>query len=405
MNGIGYQVDHDELLEDAILAYETKESLFIWGRTGIGKSQTVRRAAEVIANREGRKFTTKLKEIDGEHFFLLDIRLSYRKPTDLTGVMYRDEQRMLATWLHPDWVYAVSEEREKEEGIEIKGIIFFDELNLAPPLVQNAAYEIVLDRRMNGLELAKGVAIIAAGNLSEDEAYTFEMPKPLRTRFTHVILKPPIYSDGRKGWFFWALENGIDPRIVAFLGFRRDMLFQETGEVVFPTPRSWEKASKLMKGRDDETAWKAVAKACGPATGQQFKQFLEIKKATDVVEILNNPQKFDELPIDMKFATIASMAELDETFLPKIIDFTAKISVGIYDDRKLSEIASKLSEAMKNMNDEEVKRVTKEFGNRQPELAIMLLRLMKAKYPTSLVKAVKGKYSAIFADMLKFVVV
>ncbi|MEM5824301.1 MAG: hypothetical protein QXE98_06130, partial [Archaeoglobaceae archaeon] len=60
--GLYFLVDHEELKRDIWDAYQTKEPLFIWGRTGIGKSWTVRKVAEEIAKSEGRKFTTKISE-------------------------------------------------------------------------------------------------------------------------------------------------------------------------------------------------------------------------------------------------------------------------------------------------------------------------------------------------------
>lgn len=44
------------------------------------------------------------------------------------------------------------------------GILFLDEINAAPPLVQAALYQLILDRRVGEYELPEGWRIIAAGN-------------------------------------------------------------------------------------------------------------------------------------------------------------------------------------------------------------------------------------------------
>lgn len=400
-----FLVDHDELKQDIIDSYKTKEPLFIWGRTGIGKSWTVRKVAEEIAIAEGRKFTTALNEIDNDHFFLLDKRLTYKKPTDLTGAIYRDESRKVATWLYPDWIYQISKDREKKEGIVIKGIVFLDELNLAPPLVQNAAYELILDRKIDGLSLADGVVIIAAGNLSEDEAYTFEMPKPLRTRFTHVVLKVPVFKEGNKGWFYWATENGIDPRIIAFLGHRPDLLFKELDSIVFPTPRGWEKASKLMQNKSDEEAWRAVAKACGYPTAMQFKQFLEHTAKINAEELLANPKKFDELPVDMKFGALAGIMKLGEDKIEDIVRFAAMITAGIYKPenyRKAIEIAKEMSktEGVEKAAKKAIEQFSK--GNKYPEFSAMLLSYINQKNKEKVTKVLMSGHGYILADLLKY---
>ncbi|MEM2191481.1 MAG: hypothetical protein QW540_08655 [Archaeoglobaceae archaeon] len=404
--GLYFLVDHDELKRDIWDAYQTKEPLFIWGRTGIGKSWTVRKVAEEIAKSEGRKFTTKISEIDSEHFFLMDKRLTYRKPTDLTGAIYRDENKKVANWLYPEWIYLISKDREEKEGIEIKGIVFLDELNLAPPLVQNAAYELILDRKIDGLSLADGVVILAAGNLTEDEAYTFEMPKPLRTRFTHVVLKVPPYKEGDKGWFFWAIENGIDSRIIAFLGYRPDLLFQDIDDIVFPTPRGWEKASNLMKNKSDKEAWRAVAKACGMPTAMQFKQFLETTAQVDVEKILKEPEIFNSLNIDMKFGAMSGFMTLSEDRVEDLIRFAAMISIGIYDTETYESVIKKTKElsktlGMTNALKEALEGV--ETKERYPEFSAMLLSYLNQKYKNKTLESLKKGHGYALANLLRFV--
>ncbi|MEM2446451.1 MAG: MoxR family ATPase [Candidatus Bathyarchaeia archaeon] len=404
-SGFYFLVDHEELKRDIWDAYLTKEPLFIWGRTGIGKSWTVRKVAEEIAKSEGRKFTTKISEIDSEHFFLMDKRLTYRKPTDLTGAIYRDENKKVACWLYPEWIHLISREREEKEGIEIKGIVFLDELNLAPPLVQNAAYELILDRKIDGLSLADGVVILAAGNLTEDEAYTFEMPKPLRTRFTHVVLKVPPYKEGDKGWFFWAIENGIDSRIIAFLGYRPDLLFQDIDDIVFPTPRGWEKASKLMKNKSNEEAWRAVAKACGMPAAMQFKQFLETTAQIDIEKILKEPEMFSKMNIDMKFGAISGLMMLGEDRVEDVIRFAAMISIGVYDMETYNSVVKKTVELSKTAGMANALKKALEnikTGEKYPEFSAMILCYLNQKYRNRVLEALKKGHGHVLANLLKF---
>lgn len=116
------------------------------------------------------------------------------------------------------------------------GIIFFDELNLAPPLVQASAYQLILDRRLGTYTVPNGFLLIAAGNRLEDRASVFEMSAPLKNRFGHCQLREPSVE----GWTRWAVDHDIDMRIIGFLNFRRTALYTfdpKLKENAFATPR------------------------------------------------------------------------------------------------------------------------------------------------------------------------
>jgi hypothetical protein len=408
-----FESSHEELIEDIIDAYETREPLYIWGRTGIGKSYTVRKAAKILAEKYNRKLSESIRDADSEHFLLLDRRMALRDPTDLIGVLYKDNG--VSKWHYPDWLYRISKDHEEERGFEIRGIVFLDELNLAPPLTQNAAYSLILDRKLEDLEIADGIAMIAAGNVEEDKAHTFDLADPLKTRFTHVTLAVPVFKDDdrRGGWFYWAVNNGIDSRILAFLSFQPDKLFHYVeGDRTFPTPRGWEKASKLMKGKQNGEAWRAVAKACGYISGLQFKQFMELSNAVDVEEILKNPWTFTKLEISQKFSVIGSIVHLysqnPEKYAEMLFRFAAQIFTGIYDDAKLAEYLS-----LKNMledkmlNKEERERITAKAkqmeGNKMAEFAMLTLSSMKAVNKEFFASAFhRSRYASAVTDMLVY---
>lgn len=407
-----FEVDHDELIQDIIDAYETKEPLYVWGRTGIGKSYTVRKAAQILAEKYGRKFSESIRDIDDEHFVLIDRRMALRDPTDIIGVLYRTNG--VSKWHYPDWLYKLSKDYEREKGIKIRAIVFLDELNLAPPLTQNGAYSLILDRRLEDLELADGVVIIAAGNVEEDKAFTHDLADPLKTRFTHVTLRIPVFKDDdrKKGWFYWAADNGIDSRILAFLSFQPDKLFYYVeGDRTFPTPRGWEKASKLMKGKSNDEAWRAVAKACGLVAGLQFKQFMELSTAVDVEEILENPVKFTELDIPQQFSVIGALVHIysqnPKKYAEKMFRFIAQIFSGIYDDDKL-DVYAMLKDRLEDpeISDEERKEIVEKTrqmeGDKMAEFAMLAFTTMKAASEGKFFQTAfnQSKYGNALGDLL-----
>ena len=186
---------------------------FVWGPPGIGKSSIVHTIA-------------------GERSLpVIDLRASLLDPTDLRGIPAIEGGR--AVWCPPSFL--------PREG-DVPGILFLDEINAAPPLVQASLYQLVLDRRVGEYVLPAGWWIVAAGNRAQDRAVTFRMSSALANRFVHLDLETDVDD-----WREWALKRRLDPLVVSFIGVRPKLLWQEPGDAsAYPTPRSWEMASDVV---------------------------------------------------------------------------------------------------------------------------------------------------------------
>jgi hypothetical protein len=78
----------------------------------------------------------------------------------------------------------------------------------------------------------------------------------------------------------WAHAAGIDWRVIAFLRFRPDLLFDfdpSRNPVAFPTPRSWEYAHRALRKFEDarDLLLEALQACVGPACGVEFMAFLD----------------------------------------------------------------------------------------------------------------------------------
>ncbi|MHA1594207.1 MAG: hypothetical protein ACTSXJ_09645 [Candidatus Baldrarchaeia archaeon] len=269
-----------------------KNAIFIWGGIGIGKSTTVRRTSQKLASLTRREFIDwnrangclkkKVIEDPGEYFVFIDIRLSQYDPSDLKGLP--DLRSEFVTWRPPMWFYILTLPQSA-------GILFLDELNHAPPMIQSAAFQLILDRCLGEYSLSDGVMVVAAGNRPEDSTAVFKMSKALENRFLHVELKAPTFEE----WEKWALENDIDPRIIAFLRLKPDLLYVENGSgPAYPTPRAWEFASNLIKGVEDpDDVEMYVASAVGFGAAREFREFLRFSQIR-IEEILENPEILNE---------------------------------------------------------------------------------------------------------------
>ena len=292
------KVNHEQLAQLILKSYETKLPLFVWGAPGIGKSQTVREVAKSLAKGLKLEYSEDIADINKEDKFLvIDLRLSQLDPSDLRGLPKIDDGE--TKWLPPNYL--------PKKG---HGILFLDECNLAPPLVQASAYQLVLDRRLGDYKLPEGYLVIAAGNRLEDKAAVFEMASPLANRFLHCELTIPTVED----WSKWASKNNIDGRIIAFLNFRKGYLFKfnpDASDKAFPTPRSWEFCSKLIKGEKENGRVKFyTASAVGEGVAIEFDSFNRLTQKIDIKDYLDKPEKA-ELPesIDMRYALCYALAE------------------------------------------------------------------------------------------------
>jgi MoxR-like ATPase len=267
--------------ELAAAADGTHIPVMLWGPPGVGKS----RIAAAVAARHGVP--------------LVDIRLSQMEPTDLRGIPYRQDDRVV--WSVP----ALLPDSERHGP---RGILFLDEITSAPPTVTAAAYQLILDRRLGEYAVPPGWALFAAGNRHGDRGVSYVMPAPLANRFTHYEIEPQLDD-----WVQWAHEAGIDPRIIAFLRFRPDLLFQfdpARASAAFPSPRSWEYADRaLSKFRDCPQLMLDALQGCvGAAAGIELAAFIEHMAGMPDIEAIAAGRSLDmPLGLDLQYGVAAAL--------------------------------------------------------------------------------------------------
>jgi hypothetical protein len=273
-------------------------SIQLWGATGVGKSTIVRQSIAEVSNPANQwKQRADMQEGSGVELIgdwgLIDLRVSLLEPSDLLGLP--DLNGNIVRWVPPAQLPIIGH----EDRFPHQGVLFLDELNHAPPAMQNACFSLVLDRRCGPHRLLPGWKIIAASNCAEDNGHTFPMPPPLRNRFAHFHIRCSL--DAFKQW---ALQHRIDPRIVAFLNWNPTALHQPTDnpEESFPTPRSWTNASQLLRIFHNGHLEPAVASCVGPGTAAMFIAFLQLNESddlkVDLLQVLRGKAKPPKLTME-----------------------------------------------------------------------------------------------------------
>jgi len=255
--------------------------VMLWGPPGVGKSQMVAQVAE----RHGMP--------------MIDLRLSQMEPSDLRGIPFRVDDRV--EWAVPSML--PDAERHGNQGI-----LFLDEITSVPPSVSAAAYQLILDRRLGAYEVPDGWAIFAAGNRQGDRGVTYTMPAPLANRFSHYDV-----DENLDDWVAWAYANDIDERLIGFLRFRPELLFEfdpAHNPVAFPSPRSWEFAHRALQKFDDvQDLLTAALQACvGPAAGIELSAFVEnLDKLPDIDAIMRGEKVRVPKETDLQYAVAAAL--------------------------------------------------------------------------------------------------
>lgn len=236
-------------------AASCRRPIFVWGPPGIGKSQISRQVADEL----------------GFNFFE-DLRLSQMDPTDLRGIPVPstdEEGNAVARWSPPHFY-----RRQTLRADGGKAFYMFDEMNSAPQSIQAAAYQIVLDRRIGDFKLGPNDFVMAAGNRETDRGATFKMPTPLMNRFVHIELRHD-FDD----WQEHALSKLFDKYVVGYLTFAKAELFSfdpSSASRGFPTPRSWEFVSDLVKDSPnlpENVMLALIAGAVGEGVAIKFMQY------------------------------------------------------------------------------------------------------------------------------------
>ncbi len=221
------------------------------------------------------------------------------EPSDLRGIPFRSGELV-------EWAIPAMLPDAKRHGTS--GILFLDEITSAPPSVSAAAYQLILDRRLGQYKVPDGWAIFAAGNRQGDRGVTYTMPAPLANRFSHFEVD--INLDD---WVTWAYANNIDERVIGFLRFRPELLFDfdpAHNPVAFPSPRSWEFAHRaLKKFLNQPNLLLGSLQACvGPAAGVELNAFLStLDQLPDIEAILCGEDVPAPKEIDLQYAVASTL--------------------------------------------------------------------------------------------------
>ena len=247
-----------------LMMLPARESLLLEGNHGLGKSQVVAQAA------------ARMSKLLGKPFGFIDFRLSQKEVGDLIGMPRGMDKFEVSHSVYEEG--KLTRIKKLAEHVTIYdaphwfptdpdsyGYLFLDEINRATREVQQAAFELVLDYRLNFQTLPIGWRVVAAINDNMDVYSVLAMEPALYSRFLKVKFRPTTGE-----WLDWARgeekEEALDyiksyttasvdvipihKAVIQYIGkFQSDLDSPEKYEVgtVVPDRRAWVKLSTFIK--------------------------------------------------------------------------------------------------------------------------------------------------------------
>lgn len=226
------------------------------GKSGIGKTESIfeRTQKMGIACRE--------------------LRLVTLTETDMLGIPYKNEYNRTQ--------YASNDELPHADRDGEVGILVLDEFTSASKSLRAATFQLLDSKRALGnYKLPPKWKVIALGNGPDDGGVFTGTENAFLSRC--MCFRVQAYF---KDWREWAIKNGVNPVVTAFLSAQPDMLHKFEGDDpadpnVFPCPRSWVALSKRLDilakhsgGRvDEEDAFIYAGGCVGSRVASKFHAF------------------------------------------------------------------------------------------------------------------------------------
>ena len=273
---------------------------FIWGPPGVGKSDVMAQICHDM----------KIE--------LRDVRMNLLDPTDLKGFPVPDLTKKQMKWLPADFL--------PTKG---KGIIFLDDMPLAPMATQSVGYQLILTFKVGEYELPPGWGVMAAGNRASDRGVFYQQSPGLASRFVHLNFEVDVHE-----WNMWAMESGIHEHVRAFIRFKPSLLhkFDPAANLqTFPCPRTWSFVNDIyQKHLNQEDEFEMINGCVGEGAGSEFSSFVRlIKDLPKVEQVLIDPER-TKLP-ENPSAMMAIITALDPVTTPnniaRVMTYVQRFSV------------------------------------------------------------------------------
>lgn len=289
------EVSEEEIIRGAV---ESDVPVFLHGPSSEGKS-------------------ARVKQIDPGCTILY---LRNATPDSLNGRSVYNQSTGEMIDIPPVWLKKVQAKCEEEP--DRLHVVFFDEINNALPSIQGMAFNIVLDREVNGIwKLPENARIVAAGNDMQDSLAAQQLAAPFFNRFAHVYIQTTTEK-----WLKWARKNKIHPAIYAYIAYKQGETLRSRfdGEKPNADPRKWEMASKMLYATGRPEMLRSLV---GEDITDEFVQFCSQPVITleDVLNGNYSDEELETMNTSQRYAATVGLTQAGDSELDTVRRFVSRL--------------------------------------------------------------------------------
>jgi len=160
-------------------------------------------------------------------------------------------------------------------------------------MMQVAARQISLERRIHDNKLAPGVFIIVTGNRREDKSAASTLP----AHFRNSVMLMEVDLDIEEWAKWYGRHSNLNPVVPAYLRWRTDKLsmFPKDADALgaFATPRSWAKlGAQYHVAQQADCLFDVASGLVGQGVATEFTAFVKVRaNLVDPEKVLDDPEK------------------------------------------------------------------------------------------------------------------
>lgn len=210
---------------------------------------------------------------------------------DFMGLPDKDRERGITRYLVPQFLPTV---QAVEEGLfPSRGLLVLEEINRVPSDTTSVLYPLLLERKINGHDMAPGWKIGVTMNPDTLNYSVNSLDDAMLDRFVSVEVTADLddYID-------YSVKNSANDDVLAFLQACPDMLLvvkksaDATALYKSPTPRGWTKVQELLNNckLNEKLMMELIAGILGPETASSFYGFMKNRdfKIPSTEKLLND---------------------------------------------------------------------------------------------------------------------
>lgn len=210
---------------------------------------------------------------------------------DFMGLPDKDREKGITRYLAPQFLPTI---QAVNEGIfHSNGLLVLEEINRVPSDTTSVLYPLLLERKINGHQLAPGWKIGVTMNPDTMNYSVNSLDDAMLDRFVAIDITANL-----EDYINYSLSNEPNDDVLAFLEACPDLLLivkksaDSTATSKSPTPRGWTKVQELLNNckLNDKLMTELMAGILGPETAASFYGFLKNRdfKIPSVDKLLNN---------------------------------------------------------------------------------------------------------------------